>query len=137
MSRLDELRLIKKRCSVTAFDMHLELTKDGRERGLWFWLKDESKFHEEQYMKWIEGATELFIKLMDGLPGVKLPKEASTTFHASMMLSSEFRALLRAKVEEAALIEWDELEKIHKAMGKELDKMKPKPKPKTRKKLKK
>lgn len=29
-------------CAVTMFDMHVRLSSDGRKRGLWIWLRDDS-----------------------------------------------------------------------------------------------
>lgn len=36
-------------CAVTMFDMHAQLHSDGRKRGLWIWLRDDSPDRMRQY----------------------------------------------------------------------------------------
>lgn len=43
-----KLGIIEKTCSVTAFDLKFQVTRDGRERGLWFCLSDESRDRRAQ-----------------------------------------------------------------------------------------
>jgi hypothetical protein len=53
---VDEALLVL-RCSVTAFDMKLFLTDDGRKRGLWLWLQDlerDPKVTEAALLEWPE-----------------------------------------------------------------------------------
>lgn len=38
-------------CAVTMFDMHAQLSSDGRERGLWIWLRDKSPDRMRQHRK--------------------------------------------------------------------------------------
>jgi hypothetical protein len=97
-------------CSVTAFDMHMQLTGDGRERGLWVWLLDESKARAEIYDKWAEGALETFCQLAG------IDDKTSKKFSASMAMD-EFKRIASAKVHEAALLEWPAVKKMYAIIG--------------------
>lgn len=44
------------KCAVTMYDMHIRLLSDGRERGLWIFLRDESPDRERNIGKVNEGA---------------------------------------------------------------------------------
>lgn len=70
----DPQLLHEETCAVTMYDMKLRLMSDGRERGLWVFLKDESPDRERNL----------------------------------------------GKVNEAALLEWPQAQKLYAAMGKEL-----------------
>lgn len=48
--------IVDKKCAVTMYDMHVRLMSDGRERGLWVFLKDESPDRERDIGKINEGA---------------------------------------------------------------------------------
>jgi hypothetical protein len=104
-------------CSVTAFDMHAQLTTDGRERGLWIWLTDESKARAEIYDKWSAETLEVFCKLA-GVDDKTVEK-----FRLSSAMS-EFKHVADAKVHEAALLEWPAVERLYDVIGKELLKQK-------------
>ena len=54
MTTLNDLLLIEESCSVTAFDMKFQVSKDGRKRGLWFILEDSSKSRIEHRKRWCE-----------------------------------------------------------------------------------
>jgi hypothetical protein len=41
-------------CAVTMFDMHAQLSSDGRERGLWIWLRDRSPDRVRQHQELLE-----------------------------------------------------------------------------------
>ena len=43
MSIKDELLLIELPCSVTMYEMKLQVSMDGRDRGLWFFLDDPTR----------------------------------------------------------------------------------------------
>jgi hypothetical protein len=117
-------------CSVTAFDMHAQLTGDGRERGLWIWLLDESKARAEIYDKWAEGALEEFCTLAG------IDEKTTAKFRLSMAMDS-FKRVANSKVHEAALLEWPAVKKMYAIIGKELAKQEPKPKTTKPKKTKK
>lgn len=108
--------LITKRCSVTAFDMKLEVTTDGRERGLWVWMKDTSALRRRIYKKWLDGAVELLVNMS------MTPEQAkgAEAFGAHMRLDSAYRNLLNSEVDDAVLLEWDAMQQLHTAIGKEL-----------------
>ncbi len=108
------------RCSVTAFDMHAQLTRDGGERGLWVWLFDESKARAEIYDQWATDTLTLFCQLAD-INDATLEK-----FRLSTAMS-EFKRIANAKVHEAALLEWPAVKKMCAVLDKELTKQGQKP----------
>lgn len=111
------------RCSVTAFDMHAQITGDGRERGLWIWLSDESKARAGTYDKWAEGALAEFARIAG------VDDETSKKFSMAMAMDS-FKNVADSKVHEAALLEWPAVKKLYDVIGKELAKQCPPPKKK-------
>ncbi len=121
MSRLDELLLVEKRCAVTAFDMKIQLNKDGRERGLWIFLDDKSESRREAYNRWLDGALDTFVLLMEYQADTEY-KQNLERFRASMSLNGELRNLLNTEVHEGALLEWPEALRVYNAMGKEIEK---------------
>lgn len=102
-------------CSVTAFDMHVQLTTDGRERGLWIRLDDESKARAERYDAWAEAALDVFCQLTG------IGADAREKFRLSMSMG-EFKNLSNSKVNEAALLEWPKVKELHAAIGREIAK---------------
>ena len=52
----DPMVVFEKSCAVTMYDMRVRLSSDGRERGLWVFLKDESPDRERNIGKVNEGA---------------------------------------------------------------------------------
>lgn len=114
------------RCAVTAFDMHAQLTGDGRERGLWIWLSDESKARAQTYEKWAEQALAEFSRMAG------VDDKTSEKFHMAMAMDS-FKNVADSKVHEAALLEWPAVKKLYDVIGKELEKQCPKKKPKKKK----
>lgn len=50
----DSMVIHDAKCAVTAFDMHAQLSSDGRERGLWIWLRDQSPDRMRQHQTLIE-----------------------------------------------------------------------------------
>lgn len=76
-------------CAVTMFDMHVRLSSDGRERGLWISLRDDSP----DRIRWRQELAELERK--------------------GLRSSSDDMA-----VKEAALLEWPAARALHAAMGK-------------------
>ncbi len=109
-------RMVMKTCSVTMFDMRLDLTRDGRERGVWFWLRDRSPSRAEARTDAALFRTEQRLEMEKKMPGM-------TLFSFDNDRNPQFNT---GQVEEAALIEWDELEEIYKAIGAELKKRKKK-----------
>lgn len=105
-------------CSVSLFDMHAQVMTDGRERGLWVWLHDESKARAETYDKWAEGALDTFCEL------AKIPREGMKRFSAAMAMD-QFKNVSNSKVDEAALLEWPEVEKLYAVIGEVLKKRRP------------
>lgn len=101
-------------CSVTAFDMHAQLMADGRERGLWLWLYDQSKARSERYEAWAEGALEEFCTLAG------FGEKSVERFRMSMAMKS-FADIAKGKVDEAALLEWPEVKKLYDVIGKQLE----------------
>ena len=97
-------------CAVTAFDMHAQLMGDGRERGLWVWLYDNSKMRGHNYDNWAEGALEEFCQLA----GVK--DETKEKFRLSMSMD-RFKNVSNYKVDHAALLEWPAVKKMYKVIG--------------------
>lgn len=115
------------RCAVTAFDMHAQLTSDGRDRGLWVWLFDESRARAETYAQWAERALAKFCQITN------ISGETMGKFSASMAMDS-FMNVANSKVNEAALLEWPAVKKLYAVIGKELEKRCPKPEKKKKKK---
>lgn len=112
------------RCSVTAYDMHAQLTTDGRERGLWIWLTDESKARAWAYDRWAEGALAEFARIAG------VDDETTKKFSMAMAMDS-FKGIADSKVHEAALLEWPAVKKLYDVIGKELAKQCPRPKKKS------
>jgi hypothetical protein len=111
--------------ATTLFDLHAQIMTDGRERGLWVWLYDESKARAETYEKWAENALDTFCEL------AKIPRESMKRFSAAMAMD-QFKNVSNSKVDEAALLEWPEVKKLYDAIGKELEKRCPPKKTKSR-----
>lgn len=133
------LRMSMKRCSVTAFDMRFEVSRDGRERGIWFWLKDASKNRAEACKRWVHG----HIEKNAGIRAHMV--KAGFTDHPVYDAAADPQCN-GGRLNEAALLEWPAAVEIYKALGRELRRMgqlkpkKSKPKkskPKTKKKAKK
>lgn len=118
----DDLFVIEKRCAVTAFDLHVQVSRDGRERGLWIGLKDDSASRKKIYQEWLEGAIKRFFKFVKldvtGLDDVQI---MSRKFSAENALRHE-TGFMRSEVDDMALLEWDELQAVYDAIGKELKK---------------
>lgn len=112
IDKKDPLLLIAERCAVTAFGMELRLYKDGRERGLWFYLDDDSDFLRQTVNKWFDDALSHIIEVT-GVPKERILSTALTLRNAAS-------TILQDKVHEAAMIEWQELETIYRLIGKQL-----------------
>ena len=100
-------------CAVTAFDMHAQLTRDGRERGLWIWLLDESKARAQGYDRWAADALEVFCAIAG------IDDKTSEKFQLTTSMD-EFKRVANASVHEAALLEWPAVKKLHDVIGKAL-----------------
>lgn len=118
---LDEMVVIKKRCAVTAFDLTIRVLRDGRERGLWIGIQDKSKSRQQTFTKWFNDAFDRWIKRVN-------VTDNGEKFSAGMSLHSDLGHLLKPEVEEMGLLEWEHLEKVYNAIGKELKKHKEKSK---------
>jgi hypothetical protein len=68
------------RCAVTAFDMRAQLSTDGRERGLWVWLRDKSPDRMRQHQELVK------LNHIDGSvnEAALLEWPAARAFHAAM-----------------------------------------------------
>lgn len=73
------------RCAVTAFDMHAQLSTDGRERGLWVWLRDKSPDRIRQHRELME-LEKRGLGSLDGTvnEAALLEWPAAKKFHAAM-----------------------------------------------------
>jgi hypothetical protein len=109
------LTFVDERCSVTMFDMHFEVSRDGRDRGIWFLLRDESEERAATYKRWLEGAVQTFCEIVKGT--TKASDEVLLKFSGWMNLNDEVGQLLNGKVNEAALIEWPALKGIYEKLG--------------------
>lgn len=110
----EPLELVSMPCSVTLFNMHFTVSRDGRERGLWFMLSDDSEKLNKTFEKWFEQATTgMFERL-------RIPNEEKLQFLLSFR--SEVGHLLPTKIREAALLEWPEVKKILSIVAEEVKK---------------
>jgi hypothetical protein len=114
MGRLDDLLIFDHECAVTMFDMHVQLHRDGRERGLWVRLNDTSAERAQTYKTWLDQNVDLVAKRLG------YDEDQSLKFRTFMSMNSEIGSLLNGKVEEAALLEWDEVKKMYEAIGNQL-----------------
>lgn len=105
--------LFDARCAVTAFDMHAQVTDDGRMRGLWLWLLDESKARAQTYDQWCVGALDLFCTLAG------VDDDTREKFRMSSAMS-EFKNVANARVHEAALLEWPVVKRLYAVLGEAL-----------------
>jgi hypothetical protein len=73
------------RCAVTAFDMRAQLSTDGRERGLWVWLRDKSPDRMRQHQELVE-LEKKGLHRVDGSvnEAALLEWPAARAFHAAM-----------------------------------------------------
>ncbi len=73
------------KCAVTAFDMHAQLSMDGRERGLWIWLRDKSSDCMRQHQVFVElEKTGLYRNDGSVNEAALLEWPAAKKFHAAM-----------------------------------------------------
>jgi hypothetical protein len=114
MGRLDELLIFDDTCSVTMFEMHVQVHRDGRERGLWVRLQDTSAARAETYKTWLNDTVDLVAKMLG------FDEDKSKKFSLFMDMNSEVGRLLNSKVEEAALLEWPEVLRMYNAIGDQL-----------------
>ena len=111
--------VIQKRCAVTAFDLKVRVSKDGRDRGLWLGLFDTSDSRRDVTAGWAEDA------LAEWFARTKTPIDKGNQF-GRLMAESHLRSavghLVKTRVEEMALLEWPQLVQVYKAIGEELKK---------------
>lgn len=120
-----DLLLIEKRCSCTMFDLKVRISKDGRERGLWVTLNDESEARVSAYRVWLKSAIDTFMQLVGyggKLGDEATQKELSLRFSAELNARHEIGILLKDKVNEGALLEWPHIKELWVAMGNEIAK---------------
>ncbi len=115
---MKELRLLEARCAVTAFDLKIQLNKDGRQRGLWIFFDDTSTERAAAYKQWLGDAIELW----KDMASVHSKDKAMTEFAAWLTTNDVLRNLVNSQVREGGLMEWPEALKFYEAMGKEIDK---------------
>lgn len=72
-------------CAVRMFDMHVQISSDGRERGLWIWLRDKSPDRMRQYQTLVE-LEKQGLHRIDGSvnEAALLEWPAAKAFHAAM-----------------------------------------------------
>lgn len=120
-SDVDDNVLIEKPCSVSAFDLRVRLQRDGRERGLWFNILDDSEARIKQMREWFNAELEEAIKAQL----IRLPVELSEEMISKAILGIQlWMASDRHRVDESGLIEWHELQEVYNAIGAELKKRK-------------
>lgn len=102
--------VVETRCAVTMFDMKLKVLKDGRERGLWFDVGDESPERTEQVMALINHTTDFVLSV----PGLSKRQK----FAIGLRLGSSLLSLL--KTNEMMLVEWPQLKKVSAALRDEI-----------------
>lgn len=72
-------------CAVTMFDMHAQLSTDGRERGLWIWLRDKSPDRMRQYQEMVDMEKKGLLRIDGSVSeAVLLEWPAAKRFHAAM-----------------------------------------------------
>ena len=106
--------IFKKRCAVTAFDMTLRVTTDGRKRGLWLWLDDEDDGHRKRIMNLLDATAKKWFEEQKKTP---TPEELWAFTGVMRLYMDNF---LKWKVHEAAQLEWPAVKKLHEALGKAL-----------------
>jgi hypothetical protein len=109
--------LFDKQCAVNMYDQHAQLMADGRERGLWIWLHDESKARAQRYDEWAEEALEQFCE------AAGLADKGIERFRVAMRMD-EFKRIANVKTDEAALLEWPAVMKLYTVIGEQLKKQK-------------
>ncbi len=114
MGRLDELLIFDDTCSVTMFEMHVQMHRDARERGLWVRLQDTSEARAATYKTWLNDTVDLVARMLG------FDEDKSKKFSLFMDMNSEIGRLLNSKVEEAALLEWPEVVRMYNAIGDQL-----------------
>lgn len=112
--RADPLVLTTHRCAVTAYDRHISVLTDGRRRGLWIRLKDDSAAHRENYERCVDAA----VRLMADRAGGGAP--LVSRLGAWMAADGALRPLLRAEISEMALLEWPAVREVRDALTAEL-----------------
>jgi hypothetical protein len=108
--------IFKERCSVTAFDLEVFVSEDGRKRGLWVGAGDVSKERMQQFEPALKGALEAWLRAKTS--SKPNPIGEASYYHDILLL-------FRDSMKEMGLLEWPEVAKLHKALGKAL-KNKPK-----------
>lgn len=114
MGRLDELLIFDDACSVTMFEMHVQMHRDGRERGLWVRLQDTCEARAATYKTWLNDTVNLVARMFG------FDEDKSKKFSLFMTMHSEIGRLLNSKVEEAALLEWSQVLRMYNAIGDQL-----------------
>lgn len=114
MRKKDKFDVIEKRCATTAFDLHVRVTRDGRERGLWIGVRDDCSSRKEIYRSWLQGAIDRLFKHVEIADSQKILAE--------VLLQDGTENLLRTTVDDMGLLEWDDLQAVYDAIGKELKK---------------
>ncbi len=118
----DALLAFAVRCAVTAFDLHTELSRDGRTRGLWVYLREHSKnSYANTQLKWFEDD---FADFMKGLVKEGILTKAQSKKHEMAIRSRLFLHLNHLKLvpeDLGTLMEWPEAIEFHKRMGLEIE----------------
>lgn len=121
MSR-DSLLVFSKRCAVTMYELLIQLSRDGRTRGLWVFFRDDSKDRIDSNIHFFEQAFERFAAHLVEQKMLKAD-DKKQAFELHMALRLHFDRWFRSSYEpQGALMEWPEALKFHEAMGREIKK---------------
>jgi len=123
VSKSDDLHLIEKQCSVTAFDLRVVVSRDGRKRGLWIGVRDNDGSRRKIHLKWLQQARDAFLDSL-GFPPLTAPslEEIKKRAMAEAKFGMYVADLLKPDIDSMGLLEWDELQDVYDAIGKELKK---------------
>lgn len=96
----------RERCSVTAYDLEVFVSEDGRQRGLWVGAGDSGKDRMKAFKPALEGVLEAWFRAKNGTN----PISEMSYFHDILILFQD-------SMKEMGLLEWPEAEKLHAALG--------------------
>ncbi len=113
--------IFNKQCSVTSMELRLELTRDGRERGLWVKLADKGKLRREAWDRWRQGAAEELVNVSKGQESRYPNDEEYNIGLAKTIIFTSFGWIPPREVDEAVLLEWPEVAELFNAIGQELE----------------
>jgi hypothetical protein len=104
--------VFRDRCSVTAYDLEVFISEDGRKRGLWVGAGDEGEERPKALKKTLDGALENWFQARKGRGDEGSITEISRRY--------DLLNLFQESSKEMGLLEWSAAEKLHKALGEAL-----------------